>query len=216
MSVRSFGSVALVVWPRTISIGSAVTRLIWTWYSIGQVYLFARRGFGLGLLLPWRLSATAVRMRSFKAASSTLSPSWMSMARLTFPSRLELNRPEGSFNAAPLANVIFTTFLYVSPVHTMPPWEKMGVPLHFHSSMISGSASCTISRTFASVFPRQSPSSLILSSINAEADSCRMGLLIYSSRFATYFSCAQEVADVACKRRQKKYESTQSTLVAAD
>jgi hypothetical protein len=52
----------------------------------------------------------------------------MSMARLTFPSRLELNRPEGSFNAAPLANVILTTFLYVSPVQTMPPWEKTGSP----------------------------------------------------------------------------------------
>src|SRR5436853_7067331 len=109
-------------------------------------------------------------MRSFKAASSTLSPSWMSRARLAFPSRLELNRPEGSFNAAPLANVILTTFLYVSPVQTMPPWEKTGVPIHFHSSTISGSASCTISRTFASVFPRQSPSSLIFSSMNAAAD----------------------------------------------
>jgi hypothetical protein len=59
------------------------------------------------------------------------------MARLTFPSRLELNRREGSFNAAPLANVILTTFLYVSPVPTMPPWEKTGVPgdfalAHFH------------------------------------------------------------------------------------
>jgi hypothetical protein len=28
-----------------------------------------------------------------------LSPSWMSMARLALPSRLELNRPEGSFNS---------------------------------------------------------------------------------------------------------------------
>ena len=88
---------------------------------------FDRAGFGLGLDLgfdvrwPPRLSATAARMRSFKAASSTLSPSWMSMARLTLPSRLELKRPEGSFNAAPLANVILTTFLYVSPVQTMPP-----------------------------------------------------------------------------------------------
>jgi hypothetical protein len=64
------------------------------------------------------------------------------MARLTFPSRLELNRPQGSGNAAPLANVILTTFLYVSPVQTMPPWEKTGVPgdvalTHFHSSLIS-------------------------------------------------------------------------------
>jgi len=91
----------------------------------GDVQIFlARRG--LGLLL--RLSATAARMRSFRAASSTLSPSWMSIARLTFPSRLELNRPEGSCNAAPLGNVILTTLLYVSPVQTMPPWEKTGVP----------------------------------------------------------------------------------------
>src|SRR5258707_9991712 len=115
-------------------------------------------------------------MRSFKAASSTLSPSWMSMARLTFPSRLELNRREGSFNAAPLANVILTAFLYVSPVQTMPPREKTGVPgdvalTHFHSSTISGSASCMMLRTFASVFPRQSPSSLILASMIEEADS---------------------------------------------
>src|SRR5258707_6092472 len=134
-----------------------------------------RLGFGLllPLLLRSRLSATAARMRSFKAASSTLSPSWMSMARLTFPSRLELKRPEGSFNAAPLANVILTAFLYVSPVQTMPAWEKTGVPgdvafTHFHSSTISGSAWCMMSRTFASVFPRQSPSSLI-----PRVDDCR-------------------------------------------
>src|SRR3989440_8886835 len=151
--------------------------------------LLARRGFGL--LLPLRLSATAARMRSFKAALSTFSPSWMSMPRLTFPSRLELNRPEMSFNAAPLANVILTTFLYVSPVQTMPPWDQMGVPIHFHSSTISGSASCMIARTFASVFPRQTPSSLIFSSINAETDSTGTDLFMYSSNSRTYFSCAQ-------------------------
>src|SRR5881398_470905 len=114
-------------------------------------------------------------MRSFKAASSILSPSWMSMARLTFPSRLELNRPEGTFNAAPFANVILTAFLYVSPVQTMPPWDQTGVPgdvglTHFHSSTISGSALCMIARTFASVFPRQSPSSLIFASMFEEGD----------------------------------------------
>ena len=68
------------------------------------------------------------------------------MARLTFPSRLELNRPEGTFNAAPLANVILTTFLYVSPVQTIPPWDQTGVPgllgmlvglTHFRSSLFS-------------------------------------------------------------------------------
>src|SRR6266853_4846471 len=110
----------------------------------------------------------------------------MSIARLTFPSRLELNSRAGSFNAAPLANVILTAFLYVSPVQTMPPWDQTGVPLHFHSSTISGSASCMISRTFASVFPRQSPSSLIFSSINAEADSTGTGLFMYRSNSRAY------------------------------
>src|SRR5204863_3810991 len=153
------------------------------------------------LILPLRLSATAARMRSFKAASSTLSPWWMSMARLTFPSRLELNRPEGSFNAAPLANVILTTFLYVSPVQTMPPWEKTGVPgdvglTHFNSSTISGSALWMMSRTFASVFPRQSPSCLIFWSMNAEADSTGtfLFIFIYSSNAFTYSSNAPILA----------------------
>src|ERR1051326_2859280 len=110
----------------------------------------------------------------------------MSIARLTLPSRLELNRREGSFNAAPLANVILTTFLYVSPVQTMPSWDQTGVPgcvgfTHFHSSTMSGSASCMSLRTFASVCPRQSPSFLILSSINAEAESIRAEFFIDSS-----------------------------------
>ncbi len=114
--------------------------------------------------------------RGLDAELLGLVPSWMSMARLTFPSRLELNRRAGSFNAAPLANVILTAFLYVSPVQTMPQWDQTGVPIHFNSSTISGSAWCMVSRTFASVFPRQSPSSLIFSSMNAEADSTGTGL----------------------------------------
>src|SRR3954471_19919944 len=56
-------------------------------------------------------SAAAARMSAFSASSSISSPSWMSMARLVLPSRLELKRPEGSFSEAPLAKVIFTTFL---------------------------------------------------------------------------------------------------------
>src|ERR1700728_3884047 len=55
--------------------------------------------------------ATAARSRVFNACSSIFSPSWKSMARLVLPSRLELNRREGSFRAAPLAKVIFTTLL---------------------------------------------------------------------------------------------------------
>src|SRR5262249_23571192 len=74
-------------------------------------------GPGAAPLLPPPLLAlaffqvTAARTRVFKARSFIFSPSWKSMARLVFPSRLELKSPEGSFRAAPLAKVIFTTFL---------------------------------------------------------------------------------------------------------
>src|SRR3954454_12676176 len=91
---------------------------------------------------------TAARTRVFNASSSILSPSRKSMARLVFPSRLELKRPEGSSRDAPLAKVIFTTFLYVSPVQMIPSCDHAGVPglvafAHFHSSTTSGSASLT-------------------------------------------------------------------------
>src|SRR5512138_1523125 len=65
-------------------------------------------------------SVTAARIRVFNAFSSILSPSWKSMARRVLPSRLALKRPDGSSSAAPLAKVIFTTFLYVSPVQINP------------------------------------------------------------------------------------------------
>ena len=56
-------------------------------------------------------SATAARISALNAASSISSPSWMSMARRALPSRLELNRPDGSSSEAPLAKVSFTTAL---------------------------------------------------------------------------------------------------------
>src|SRR5882757_4367596 len=47
------------------------------------------------------------------------------------------------------------------------------------------------SRTFASVLPRQSPSFLILSSINAEADSTLTSLFMNSPNFVFKFSYAR-------------------------
>src|SRR6202035_4760180 len=93
------------------------------------------------------------------------------MARRVLPSRLELKRPEGSANAAPLAKVIFTTLLYVSPVQTIPACDHTGTPLHFHSSTTSGQASLMSIRIRASVSPRQSLSSLIRASIRWEGES---------------------------------------------
>src|ERR1041385_8472520 len=92
------------------------------------------------------------------------------MARRVFPSRLELNRREGSFSAAPLAKVIFTTLLYVSPVQINPSCDHTGTPRHFHSSTTSGSASLVNARIRPSILPRQSPSSLIRASISCDGD----------------------------------------------
>src|SRR6266478_8731771 len=64
-----------------------------------------------GFDLPELLRATAWRTSALKADSSTSPPSWMSIARRAFPSRLELKRRAGSFRDAPLAKVSFTTFL---------------------------------------------------------------------------------------------------------
>src|SRR5271169_2683480 len=97
---------------------------------------FFFEGFDLAELL----RATAWRTSALKADSSTSSPSCMSIARRTFPSRLELKRRAGSFRDAPLAKVSFTTFLYDSPVQMMPSCDQTGV-VHFHSSTTRGSAS---------------------------------------------------------------------------
>src|SRR6516225_9656239 len=93
------------------------------------------------------------------------------MARRVLPSRLELNRPEGSFSEAPLAKVTFTTLLYVSPVQIIPSWYHTGTPLHFHSSTTLGSACLMSFLMRESISLRQSPSSSILASMSAEGDS---------------------------------------------
>src|SRR3954453_8241971 len=91
------------------------------------------------------------------------------MARRVLPSRLELKRPDGSGSDAPFANVIFTTFLYASPVQINPSCDHTGL-LHFHSSTTSGSACLISARSRDSISPRQPPSSLIRSSIKWDAD----------------------------------------------
>ncbi|HKA90143.1 MAG TPA: hypothetical protein VKE22_20925 [Haliangiales bacterium] len=69
-----------------------------------------------------------------------------------------------------MANVIFTLFLYVSPVHTIPSWDHTGVP-HFHSSTMSGSAALIVARTQPSVSPRQSSRSAIRRLMSSDAGS---------------------------------------------
>jgi len=78
------------------------------------------RGAGFDYRADDLFRAAAARMSVLKASSSISSPSWKSIARLTLPSRLELNSLEGSLSEAPLKKVSFTTLLYVSPVQIPP------------------------------------------------------------------------------------------------
>src|SRR2546428_3490837 len=52
----------------------------------------------------------------------------------------------------------------------MPSCDQIGVPIHFHSSTTSGSASLMSLRTLLRVSPRQSPSSAILFEMSSDAD----------------------------------------------
>src|ERR1700674_2512290 len=131
-------------------------------------------------------------MSVLKASSSISSPSWKSIARLTLPSRLELNSPEGSLSEAPLEKVSFTTLLDVPPGQIRPSRDQTETPLHFQSSTTSGSACLMRARTWESVLPLQSSSSLILASISREGDSplvVALFFILFASRSAVFLSC---------------------------
>src|SRR5881396_2129322 len=52
----------------------------------------------------------------------------------------------------------------------MPSCDQIGVPIHFHSSTTSGSASLMSLRILPRVSPRQFPSSAILFEMSSDAD----------------------------------------------
>src|SRR5438552_17846611 len=52
----------------------------------------------------------------------------------------------------------------------MPSCDQIGVPIHFHSSTTSGSASLMSLRILLRVSPRQSPSSAIRFEMSSDAD----------------------------------------------
>src|SRR5258706_15441066 len=80
----------------------------------------------------------------------------------------------------------------------MPSCDQIGVPIHFHSSMASGSASLMSLRILLSVFPRQSTSSAILFEMSSDADWPWLApdFFMFSSRkFQTYLFCAFSESD---------------------
>src|SRR5882672_5819225 len=107
-------------------------------------------------------------MRFFRARSLILSPSKKSIARLALPSRPALKSLSGSGRRAPWAKVSFTFPLWALATAIIPSRDHTGLPIHFHSSIISRSASRMLLRMLANGLPRQSVSSAISSSIRSD------------------------------------------------
>src|SRR3954466_4519412 len=72
----------------------------------------------------------------------------------------------------------------------IPPCDHTGVPIHFHSSTTSGSASFMSLRILLNVLPRQPPSSAILLSMSSDAE-----WLSADSDFFTFSSCGERYDD---------------------
>src|SRR5260221_3642121 len=107
-------------------------------------------------------------MRFFRARSLILSPSKRSIARHALPPRPALKSLSGSGRLAPWAKVSFTLSLWALPTAMIPSRDHTGLPIHFHSSIMSWSSSRMLLRTLASVLPRQSVSPAITWSIRSD------------------------------------------------
>src|SRR6202049_4033354 len=127
-------------------------------------------------------------MRFFRARSLILSPSKKSIARLWLPSSPALKSLSGSGRCAPLAKVSFTFPLWALATAIIPSRDHTGLPIHFHSSIISRSAARMLLRTLANVLPRQSVISAISWSIRSDGFSGSLFLGINLSAPITFRS----------------------------
>src|SRR6202030_4247400 len=89
----------------------------------------------------------------------------------------------------------------------MPSCDQIGVPIHFHSSTTSGSASLMSLRILPRVSPRQSPSSAILFEMSSDAGWSWLaaGFFMLSSwKLQIYFFC-KTVEDKSRKTSEQCY-----------
>src|SRR3984957_12818331 len=114
-----------------------------------------------------------------------LSPSKRSIARHVLPSKPALKSLSGSGRLAPWEKVSFTLSLWALPTAIIPSRDHTGLPIHFHSSTISRSASRMVLRTLASVLPRQSVSPAISWSIRSDGFMGSFCMIHLDSRFST-------------------------------
>jgi hypothetical protein len=77
--------------------------------------------------------------------------------------------------------------LWALPTAIIPSRDHTGLPIHFHSSMISRSAARILLRMLASVLPRQSVSPAISRSIRSDGFIGSLGLEFWSRFHASSF-----------------------------
>src|SRR5579859_979085 len=152
----------------------------------------------------------AARMRFFRARVLSLSSANKSMARHLLPLRPALKSLSGSARLAPLEKVSFTLSLCALATAIIPSRDQTGLPIHFHSSMISRSASRMVLRMPASVLPRQSVSPSISWSIRSDGfiGSLCLQLLsrFHASRFIGRFLREKSSKDMAFPHPQPRKE----------
>src|SRR3569833_3169591 len=94
------------------------------WSSLPGVFSRIAYLDRLGLAFPPDvLRTTAARMIALNAPASTSSPSWMSIARLVFPSRLELKSKTKTNNTTPKTKKKNTKTKKNTPEQKIPSWD---------------------------------------------------------------------------------------------
>src|ERR1700719_1315438 len=138
----------------------------------------------------------AARTRFLRARSLILLPSKRSIARHALPPRPALKSLSGSGRLAPWEKVSFTLSVWVLPTAIIPSRDHTGLPIHFHSSIISQSASRILLRMLANVLPRQSVRSAISWSIRCDGFIGTLCLQLLSRFYASSFAAASCLADL--------------------
>src|SRR5271163_2245027 len=167
------------------------------------IHAFGRAPLGVFLFDFVRLKSMAARTRFFRARSLILSPSNKSIARQVLPPKPALKSLSGSGRLAPWEKVSFTLSLCALPTAIIPSRDHTGLPIHFHSSMISRSAPRMLLRMVAKVLPRQSVSPAISWSIRCDGFIGFLCLQLLSHFYASSFaavSCLADLFDISCRR----------------
>src|SRR5205809_2874627 len=195
-----------------VSVKPSVTAVLHAWYYF--VLRICARVFAGHVFA--RLCPTAALTIALSARSSSFSFRETSIAR-DLPKSCALKSFFGSGRLEPAENASLTRSLRMIPTHTIPSCDQTAEPsgllgrFHFTSSAISGSASWTILRSFASIAPRQSR----VFATNSSTGPARVMSAAHSFVYPVSAVPAAHGADVIASRRAAIYARVASDELLA-